>query len=61
MKTMKHFIKTRWLALVLAVLLTLGFAACGKKGPPVPPDDDGKQQESPFTPTDDESRRGTPY
>jgi predicted small lipoprotein YifL len=42
------------------MLLSFGLANCGKKGPPVPPDDDGKQQESP-SPADDESRRGTPF
>ena len=37
MKTMK---KSPWLPLILIVLLSLGLATCGKKGPPVPPDDE---------------------
>jgi predicted small lipoprotein YifL len=50
----------KWLPYILVVLLTLSLTACGKKGPPVPPDDDGKQQESP-APANSEERRGTPY
>jgi predicted small lipoprotein YifL len=30
---------------ILVVLLTLGLTACGKKGPPTPPDDDKPKQE----------------
>ena len=32
--------KSPWLVLILIVLLTLGLTACGKKGPPTPPDDE---------------------
>ena len=37
---------------ILVVLLILGLTACGKKGPPTPPDDEPKK-ESPATPKDD--------
>jgi predicted small lipoprotein YifL len=53
---MKTKMKSPWLPLILTVLLTLGLAACGKKGPPVPPDDEPKK-ESPATPQDS----GSPY
>jgi len=29
---------------ILVVLLTLGLTACGKKGPPTPPDDEPKKE-----------------
>jgi predicted small lipoprotein YifL len=29
---------------ILIVLLSLGLTTCGKKGPPVPPDDEPKQE-----------------
>ena len=35
----------KWLPYILIGLLILGLAACGKKGPPVPPDDDKPKQE----------------
>jgi len=57
---MRTFMKSTWLSFIIILFLSLGLSDCGKKGPPVPPDDDGKQQEAP-TPEDDESRRGTPY
>lgn len=38
--------KTRCLALILIALLSLGLTACGKKGPPVPPDE--PEEESPY-------------
>jgi predicted small lipoprotein YifL len=41
MKLMK-----KWLPLIMILLLSLGLADCGKKGPPVPPDDEPKQESS---------------
>ena len=43
---MKTILKFPWLPLMIIMLLSLGLADCGKKGPPVPPDD--PQQESPY-------------
>ena len=43
---MKAINKSFWLPLILIVLLTLGLAACGKKGPPITPDDDEPKQKS---------------
>jgi predicted small lipoprotein YifL len=59
---MKQMMKILGLILITITILAGGLTACGKKGPPIPPDadDDGKQQESP-SPDNDESRRGTPY
>ena len=52
--------KSYFLTPLLALLLILGVTACGKKGPPVPPNSNDKQQESP--PRDSEEyRRGTPF
>ena len=34
----------KWLPYIMIVLLVLGLTACGKKGPPVPPDDEPKQE-----------------
>ena len=47
----------KWLPLIMILLLSLGLADCGKKGPPVPPDDDEPTQESPAKPED----RDSPY
>ena len=44
---MKQTIHTIGLTLLTLVLLGGGLTACGKKGPPVPPDDEPKQ-ESPY-------------
>ncbi len=44
---MKTILKFSWLPLMIIMLLSLGLADCGKKGPPVPPDDEPKQ-ESPY-------------
>jgi len=46
---MKTILKFPWLPLMIIVLLSLGLADCGKKGPPVPPDE--PQEESPTPPT----------
>ena len=43
---MKTILKFPWLPLMIIVLLCLGLADCGKKGPPVPPDE--PQEESPL-------------
>jgi predicted small lipoprotein YifL len=48
---MRILMKTPWLPIILTVLLSLGLAACGKKGPPIPPDDEPKK-ESPASPKD---------
>ena len=37
MTLMKKF---PWLPLILIILLSFGLADCGKKGPPIPPDDE---------------------
>ena len=39
-------LKKKWLTLIMILLLSLGLAECGKKGPPVPPDDEPKQESS---------------
>ncbi len=44
---MKQTIKTLALVLIAAAVLGGGLTACGKKGPPVPPDDE-PEQESPY-------------
>ncbi len=44
---MKDIMKSPWLPLIIIVLLSLGLTDCGKKGPPVPPDDE-ERQESPY-------------
>ncbi len=36
----------KWFSLIIIMLLSLGLADCGKKGPPVPPDE--PEQESPY-------------
>jgi len=36
----------KWLPFIIIVLLSLGLADCGKKGPPIPPDDEPKQESS---------------
>ncbi len=41
---MKTMLKFSWLPLIIILLLSLGLADCGKKGPPVPPDDEPKQE-----------------
>ncbi len=38
--------KSPWLPFIIIALLSLGLADCGKKGPPVPPDE--PQEESPY-------------
>jgi len=38
--------KSTILTLTLIVLLSLGLTACGKKGPPVPPDAEPKKESS---------------
>lgn len=38
--------KTPWLPFII-IVLCLGLADCGRKGPPVPPDDEPEQQ-SPY-------------
>ena len=40
--------KTYFLTPLLALLLILGLTACGKKGPPVPPDADEPKKESSY-------------
>ena len=35
----------KYLPYILVILLMLGLTACGKKGPPVPPDDDKPKKE----------------
>jgi len=44
---MKRSPKTTWLTLIFAGLLALMNADCGKKGPPIPPDEP-PEQESPY-------------
>ena len=49
---MKTILKFPWLPLIIIImLLSLGLADCGKKGPPVPPDDEPKQESPPTPPT----------
>jgi len=38
--------KTYFLTPLLTILLILGLTACGKKGPPVPPDAEPKKESS---------------
>jgi predicted small lipoprotein YifL len=38
--------KSTILTLTLIILLSLGLTACGKKGPPVPPDAELKKESS---------------
>jgi predicted small lipoprotein YifL len=46
----------KWLPYILMAMLSFGLTACGKKGPPVPPDDEPKE-ESPYP--DNREDRGT--
>ena len=43
---MKTMMKSPWLLFIMILFLSLGLADCGKKGPPVPPDE--PQEESPY-------------
>ena len=44
---MRTLMKTYFLTPLLAILLILGLTACGKKGPPVPPDADEPKKNRP--------------
>jgi predicted small lipoprotein YifL len=41
---MRTLMKSPWLLFIMILFLSLGLADCGKKGPPVPPDDEPKQE-----------------
>ena len=41
---MRVYMKSTWLPFIIILLLSLSLADCGKKGPPVPPDDEPKQE-----------------
>ncbi len=45
---MKTILKFPWLPLII-MLLSLGLADCGKKGPPVPPDEPKEESPSPLS------------
>jgi predicted small lipoprotein YifL len=42
---MRSLMKSYFLTPILIILLILGLTACGKKGPPVPPDADEPKKE----------------
>jgi predicted small lipoprotein YifL len=57
---MRTFMKSPWLTLIVIALLSFGLADCGKKGPPLPPEEE-PEQVSPQEPPDPEKSDSQGY